>query len=513
MLPIAVTAAIEEILTIAPPPRRISGRAALALAITPRTLTSRMWLMSPSSSASRSPCGTKRVIPAELTRRSSRECRLSIAAIASASAALSVTGIRNARCPSPNKPGSIASAFSADELYPMATAAPALASVLHIAAPMPPAPPVTTATRPARGSDDTRTSPLTRRLRATMRNEGHQPPVAPRRPFGKFVLPQRRAALQSRPLDQFWRPRMRIGPRLRDGLVKRPKPARVVVDAARRIQVDRLERPHERPAQAQPMRHGEVDVGGARVALLEERPGFPEKRSLQAIEDEPLDLPLDDDRRLAKRLHRGAKPGQNRRIRPGRRNEFNQRHKMGRVHGMGDKKSLPARRVFGEGGSRNAGARTSNDRVVPDQGADGLRDGAFLLHALEHRFLNIVDIANRRGQTFDDRHARADGVHALNQARLGHVFEACANPHGRAAPDVLAGVEHTDKDPRAREDNRPGRANEAPAYNARRPDRGIGHQRTRDFSPSARQISLIRKPSTVIRDGNRSLRRSSWIGM
>src|SRR6185437_4261177 len=251
LLPIAVTAAIEEMLTIAPPPlRRISGRAARTLAIAPRTLTSRMRLMSASSSASRSPCGTKRVIPAELTSRSRRAWRLSIVAIASASAALSVTGMLSAMCPWPGKLGSIASAFAPDELYPMATAAPACASSLQIAAPIPPVPPVTTATRSARGSDDTQAIPLFRGLRAAMANEGHEPPVAPRRPFRKFLLRQRRAALRSRPLDQFRRPGLRIGSRLRDRMVERPEPAGVVVDAARRVQVDRLEWPHERPAQA-----------------------------------------------------------------------------------------------------------------------------------------------------------------------------------------------------------------------------------------------------------------------
>ena len=78
-----------------------------------------------------------------------------------------------------------------------------------------------------------------------MSNEGHQPPVPPRRPFWKFLLCQRRAPFRSRPLDQFRRPRARIGPWLGDRLVKRPKPAGIVINAAGRVQVDRLERPHE----------------------------------------------------------------------------------------------------------------------------------------------------------------------------------------------------------------------------------------------------------------------------
>src|ERR1700733_14867474 len=164
------------------------------------------------------------------------------------------------------------------------------------------------------------------------------------------------------------------------------------------------------------MRDGEVDVRGARVTLLEQSPGFLEQRSLQAIEDEPLDLPLDDDWGLAQRLHCGAKPGEDRRIGPRRRNEFDQRHEMRRGDRVGDEKTLAARRVLGEGGSWNARARTANDRITPNQGANGLGDGALLLHALEPRFLNIVDIGNRGAQVVNDRHPRANGVYAVNQA-------------------------------------------------------------------------------------------------
>ncbi len=122
---------------------------------------------------------------------------------------------------------------------------------------------------------------------------------------------------------------------------------------------------------------------------------------------------------------------------------------------MSDEKPLPARRVLGEGGSWNAGARTSNDRVIPDQRADGLRDGALLLHALKYQFLNVVDIADCSAQVVNDRDARTDGVHPVNQPGFRHVLEARANPLGGGPPDVLAGVERADRDARAREDDRP----------------------------------------------------------
>jgi hypothetical protein len=112
--------------------------------------------------------------------------------------------------------------------------------------------------------------------------------------------------------------------------------------------------------------------------------------------------------------------------------------------------------VLGEGGSWNARARTASDRIIPNQGANGLGDGALLLHALEHRFLNIVDIGNRGAQVVNDRHPRANGVYAVNQALFRHVFEARANPRGGGATNVLAGVERQDGDARAREDDCPG---------------------------------------------------------
>ena len=122
---------------------------------------------------------------------------------------------------------------------------------------------------------------------------------------------------------------------------------------------------------------------------------------------------------------------------------------------MGDEKPLSPRHMLGEGGSWNAGARTSDDRVIPDQGADGLRDLALLRDALEHRFLNVVDIGDRGAQVVNDGHARANGVHAVDEARFRHVFETCTNPRSRCPPDVLACVERADGDARAREDNGP----------------------------------------------------------
>ena len=81
------------------------------------------------------------------------------------------------------------------------------------------------------------------------------------------------------------------------------------------------------------------------------------------------------------------------------------------------------------------------------------------------------------------------GEAAQAQARLQ---QAAAAPQASAAA-VRAWAEFLDRyrDPGARENDRPGRADEARADDADRSYRRSSHQRTRDFSPSAKQISPI----------------------
>src|SRR5712691_8464708 len=100
LLPIAVTAARDEILTTTAPPGCVllssKGRSARTAAKGPRTLVARMRSIKLSSKLSRSPCGTNRVVPAQLTSTSQRPYRALIVDARPVRAALSVTGAESA---------------------------------------------------------------------------------------------------------------------------------------------------------------------------------------------------------------------------------------------------------------------------------------------------------------------------------------------------------------------------------------------------------------------------------
>ena len=102
----AITEAIEEILTITPPPasslRSSSALKARTAANAPRTLTAKIASNNSSSRPSRSAWATNRVVPAQLTSTSQRPQRPATVAAALCSAALSVTGAAMAKWPLPD---------------------------------------------------------------------------------------------------------------------------------------------------------------------------------------------------------------------------------------------------------------------------------------------------------------------------------------------------------------------------------------------------------------------------
>src|SRR5262249_14744223 len=128
-----------------------------------------------------------------------------------------------------------------------------------------------------------------RPLPALVRLERGEPAVAPaharRDPIGIERLPLRQDA--------------REGLALVDRGIGAAQPAEacaiapaVIGDAARRVQLDRLERPHERPAQAEPVLERLVEILRRHIALAGEAECLRQQRRLQAVEDEALDLAL-----------------------------------------------------------------------------------------------------------------------------------------------------------------------------------------------------------------------------
>src|SRR6516165_2562403 len=150
LLPPPRTPDTEPILTTSPCPLASSnGRQARTVANGPRRLTASTKSKNSSSRAERSACGITLVLPALLTRMSSRPSVLPIAAARLSMAAVSCAGVRLARWPVPGRLEISRSAASASLAKVMTTRAPASANRRAVEAPRPLLPPVTSATRPS----------------------------------------------------------------------------------------------------------------------------------------------------------------------------------------------------------------------------------------------------------------------------------------------------------------------------------------------------------------------------
>src|SRR5260221_388093 len=135
-------------------------------------------------------------------------------------------------------------------------------------------------------------------LSAFVRHDARQPVVAPaallRDPCRRRVaIPGLHRELPARVVPD--RGARRIG-----GVAPEPGYVALAIirDSTGRIQLDGLERPHERPAQAEAVGDGMVEVLGAHVTLLHQAERFAEECGLQPVEDEAVDLLLHVDRHL-----------------------------------------------------------------------------------------------------------------------------------------------------------------------------------------------------------------------
>src|SRR6516165_815542 len=150
LLPPPRTPDTEPTLTTSPCPLASSnGRQARTAANGPRRLTASTKSKNSSARAERSACGITRVLPALLTRISSRPSVLPIAAARASIAPVSCAGVRLARWPVPGRLAISCSAAPVSLAKVTTTRAPASANRRAVAAPRPLLPPVTSATRPS----------------------------------------------------------------------------------------------------------------------------------------------------------------------------------------------------------------------------------------------------------------------------------------------------------------------------------------------------------------------------
>ena len=110
----------------------------------------------------------------------------------------------------------------------------------------------------------------------------------------------------------------------------------IIGDTARRVELDRRERPDERPAQTQAVLDRLVEVLRRHVALADEAQRFGQQRALQAIQDEAVELALDDDRHLADLGHHRARALDRRGVGPRRAAQLDHGHEMRRIDRMRD---------------------------------------------------------------------------------------------------------------------------------------------------------------------------------
>src|SRR5271165_3265264 len=150
LLPPPRTPDTEPTLTTRPCPLAFSNDwQARTVAKGPRKLTASTKSKKSSSRSRKSAWGITRVLPALLTRMSSRPSVLPIAAARLSIAAVSCAGVRLARWPVPGRLAISRSAASASSAKVTTTRAPASANKRAVEAPRPLLPPVTSATRPS----------------------------------------------------------------------------------------------------------------------------------------------------------------------------------------------------------------------------------------------------------------------------------------------------------------------------------------------------------------------------
>ena len=137
----------------------------------------------------------------------------------------------------------------------------------------------------------------------------------------------------------------------------------IVAHAARRIEVDRLERPHERPAQGQAVADADIDVLDCRIAIGDQPEGLLEKRALHAVHDEAVELALHDQRRMAGRDQERARPLHDLARGPGCRHDFGRGDEIGRVDRVDDEAAMAVFQMLGEFRGQQAPRSSSRSRA------------------------------------------------------------------------------------------------------------------------------------------------------
>ncbi len=119
----------------------------------------------------------------------------------------------------------------------------------------------------------------------------------------------------------------------------------VIAHAAGRVEIDGLERPHEAPAQRQPLADADIDVLDARIAVGDQAERLLQQRALKPVHHEAVDLALHHDGRVAGRAQEGGGALDHGGVRPRRRHDLRGGDEIRRIDGMDDEAARAARQM------------------------------------------------------------------------------------------------------------------------------------------------------------------------
>ena len=264
-----------------------------------------------------------------------------------------------------------------------------------------------------------------------MGNQRHQPAVAPALAFAQPIGGQRLTAFAFQNVAQRLIPAPRLCLLVLHVPVHRGIARDIVGHAGRRVQVDGLERPHEGPAQAQPVLDRLVHILGAGIAIGDQLEGFGQQGALQPVQDEAGNLLLHQDRHHARLLIERAGPRHHLGIGPGGGRQFDDGHQMRRVGRMRHQAARPAIKILGEQRSTDVGGGGGENR---SRIGDAVHHGEDLLlrfFRLFHIFLHIGGTVQRLLQRGGGRYPRLRGSRIVQQPAVVQLLQRAINqPEG-----------------------------------------------------------------------------------
>src|SRR5262249_40701697 len=132
-----------------------------------------------------------------------------------------------------------------------------------------------------------------------MRGQCHETAIAPEMTGGEIFLLQAGTTLALDLARNRTPPIRPAALSLEQPIIKARITLDIVAHAPRRVEVDGLERPHEAPAQRQPLAQRDIHVLAGSIAVGHQAERLLQQRALKPVDNEALDLALHDNRRLA----------------------------------------------------------------------------------------------------------------------------------------------------------------------------------------------------------------------